>query len=153
MATEIGVIEEVRNRTVLVRVKRQSGCEHCEHRGICEMESQDENRLEVPNDLQARVDDRVEIHIPTRSLVKLSMLVYVLPVLAMILGAYAGSQWAEAHHLRPTALSMMAGGGAFALAFFFLRRLDRAERRKGHYRPRMRRILFSAKGRPDGGNK
>ena len=108
------------------------------------MKSQDESRLELPNDLQARLNDRVEIHVPTRSLVKLSLLVYVLPVLAMILGAYAGSEWAGVHRMNPTGPSMMAGGAAFVLAFVFLRRLDRAERRQGRYQPRMRRILSSA---------
>ena len=144
MVKEVGVIEKVREHTAFVRVRRSSGCAHCEHRAMCDAESTNEVLLEMTNDLQAHVDDRVEISVPTRSLVKLSLLVYMLPVFALILGAYAGGEWANLEGMHPTLASILGGGMAFVISLFFLKRLDRTEKTKREYQPRMTRVLFSA---------
>ncbi len=46
--------------------------------------------VEVSNDLQAKVGDLVEISIPEGTVLKLSVFVYLFPVIALIIGAFLG---------------------------------------------------------------
>jgi sigma-E factor negative regulatory protein RseC len=55
--------------------------------------------VEVRNDLEAMVGDTVEISMPSSSVLKVSILVYALPILGLILGALSGSVWAGALHM------------------------------------------------------
>ena len=98
--------------------------------------------VEVVNDLGAKEGDRVEISVPTGSFLKLSVLVYLLPVVALLGGAYAGSLWAEARGNDGTICSVLFGGIAMGIAFFALRRIERsAASPSSDYQPRMTRIL------------
>lgn len=98
--------------------------------------------VEVVNDLGAKEGDRVELSVPTGSFLKLSILVYLLPVVALVGGAYGGSLWAEAQGGEDTLCSVLFGGIAMGIAFFGLRRLERsAASPSSDYQPRMTRIL------------
>ena len=106
-------------------------------------------RVEVVNDLGAKEGDRVEISVPTGSFLKLSILVYLLPIVALIGGAYGGSLWAEAQGKDGTLHSVLFGGIAMGIAFFALRRLERsAASPSSDYQPRMTRILPSESSPP-----
>ena len=142
MVTEEGVVEKILDHKAVVRVEKSSACAHCESRGACHVTAGQAMLIEVPNDLQAKVDDRVQISVPTSSFFKLSLLVYFLPILGLIMGAYAGGIGAESIHVQPTLGSIACGGLAMGLTFFVLRRLDRSARAHGTYQPRMTRILF-----------
>jgi sigma-E factor negative regulatory protein RseC len=144
MVTEQGIVEEVLYHKAKVRVEKSSACAHCESRGACHVSGGNAMVIEVPNDLQAKVDDRVEISVPTRSLLKLSLLVYFFPILGLIIGAFAGSIWAPSFHVQPTLASIVSGGSVMGITFWVLRGMDRSAQAKGTYQPRMRRILFSA---------
>jgi sigma-E factor negative regulatory protein RseC len=144
MEREEGVIEKVQDRKALVRVLKSSHCAACESRGSCHVFGGQDMQIEVNNDLHAKVGDHVEISMPTGSLLKLSVLVYLLPVVALIVGAYAGGAWASSFHADPTVASVIGGAFAVGAAFYGLKRLDRSKRDKSDYAPRMRRIMISA---------
>jgi sigma-E factor negative regulatory protein RseC len=150
MVTEEGIVEKILNHKAVVRVEKSSACDHCESRGACHVTAGRTMLIEVPNDLQAKAHDRVQISVPTSSLFKLSLLVYFLPILGLIIGAYAGGVGAESIHVQPTLGSIVCGGLAMGITFFVLRRLDRSARAHGTYQPRMTRILFSADIREPG---
>jgi sigma-E factor negative regulatory protein RseC len=101
----------------------------------------------VNNDLQAKVGDLVEISLPTRSFLRTSLLVYFLPVLALIFGAYVGGTWAVPLRLPPTLASVLGGALAMAVSFVILRRIDRAAQCRAEFSPRMTRILVNASAR------
>lgn len=144
MVTEQGFVEKAASRKALIRVQRNEACSRCQTRGACEMLSEKTMRVEVVNDLGAKEGDRVEISVPTGSFLKLSILVYLLPVVALVGGAYGGSLWAEAQGNDGTAYSVLSGGIAMGIAFFALRRLERsAASPSSDYQPRMTRILPS----------
>ena len=141
MNTEKGVIQEIVHQNARVRIEKNSACSSCESRGACQAFSDKEMLIEVPNDLQAQVGDRVEISVPEGSLLKLSLLVYLLPVGALILGASIGGVWAQSLHAGATLIPILCGFFAMGATFYALRRLDRAAQAKGKYQPRMKRIL------------
>ena len=148
MITERGVVEKILHHKAMVRVEKSAACVHCESRGACHVTAGRSVLIEVPNDLQAAVNDHVEISVSSGSLLRLSLLVYLLPILALIIGAYAGNAWATSFHLQPTLASIGCGAIAMVLAFYALKRLDRHAQAKGKYQPRMTRVLASA-GAPE----
>jgi len=142
MISEQGVVYKILNRKAVVRVQKSSACAHCESRDACEISNKG-MLVEVVNDLQAKVGDRVELSVPESSILKLSMLVYLLPVAALIIGAYAGAAWAGSVQTDPTLPAILGGGLAMGIVFYILRSLDRAAAAKDKYSPRMTRILVS----------
>ena len=148
MLTEEGVIEKIMNRKAEIRLLKISACSRCEQHGSCEVFSGKAKLIEVPNDLQAEVGDRVEVSMPENSLMKISLLVYLFPVIALIVGACMGQSWAEVFNMPSSLASVVGGGFAMACAFWVLRWFERSGRVKDEYHPRMTRILFSGGSPP-----
>ncbi|MFP3911084.1 MAG: SoxR reducing system RseC family protein [Desulfobacteraceae bacterium] len=142
MVSEQGIVEKITGRKAVIRIERTSACATCESRGHCEVGSTRKMVVEVPNELGAQNGDRVEVSIPTGSFLKLTLLVYLFPIVALIAGAYAGEQWAGFVGMNPTVASIIGGGLSTAIAFIALRALDRRFRMRGQTGPRMTRILL-----------
>lgn len=141
---EQGLVEEVGGGRAVVRVERNAACAQCRSRGACEMFSEKSMRVVVENSLGAHPGDWVEISIPAASVLKVSMAVYLIPVLALVVGAAAGSAWADARGMDPTAASILTGLLALGAAFLLVRRFDRgASSPDSRYVPRMSRIVPS----------
>jgi sigma-E factor negative regulatory protein RseC len=98
-------------------------------------------RVEVKNDLKASVGDCVQLSVPVGSLMKLSLLVYFFPVVALIAGAITAGAWAESFHMEASLASILGGGIAMAVTFCVLKWLDKRSSAKDVYQPRMVRIL------------
>ena len=143
MITEQGVIESISRNSAMVRVHRTSACESCTSRGSCHAGAGSEMLVEVTNELNAKIDDRVEISVPQNAILKLSLLVYFFPIVALIIGAYLGNEWAVSTQISTTLGSILGGALAMFVAFFILKRLDRVVRGKEQYRPRLIKILAS----------
>ncbi len=141
MAIEQGVVEQVSDTQAHIRMQRSPACASCGSRHMCYSDSNEDLLVEIDNTLKAKVGDRVEISMPTGSLLRLSVLVYCGPILAMIAGAYVGQTWAEAVGAEPTPASIFGGIAALTSAFIGLKRYDRAAKAKGRFLPRMTRIL------------
>ncbi|MCF8062768.1 MAG: SoxR reducing system RseC family protein [Deltaproteobacteria bacterium] len=149
MLTEIGVVEKASPETAVVLVERSSACEQCRSKGACEMLSGRTMRVEVTNELGAEEGDRVEISLPAASVMKLSFLVYLVPVAALVAGAYLGSLWVEDSVEDPTLYAVAAGILAMIGAFLLVRRFERsASRPSSEYLPRMSRILPASEQAP-----
>ncbi len=151
MLTQEGVVEKLLEQRARIRIKRSSSCSSCESRGVCHTLNDREATIEVENHLHARVGDRVEISMPTQSLLRASLLVYILPIVTLIFGAYAGQAWAQTQQMPPTIPSIVAGGTALGLTFLVLKGLERSAREKNRHHPRMTRILLSG-GSPETGD-
>ncbi|HBF42285.1 MAG TPA: hypothetical protein DDW42_01405, partial [Desulfobacteraceae bacterium] len=100
--------------------------------------------IELANELQANVGDRVELGMRSGSLIKLSLLIYFFPVIGFVAGAFIAAAWAESLHIDSTTASLLGGIIVMAITFFVLKWLNRGAQDKGEYRPRMTRILAKA---------
>jgi len=141
MITEQGIIETVSGLRAMVRVEKSSACASCQSRESCHEASGKDMIIEVANDLGAREGDRIEISIPGGSFLILSLLVYLLPVAALIAGAVLGGAFAGALHMNGTVASIVGGCLGIGVTFYGLKRLDRSTRGQKEFRPRMTRIL------------
>ncbi len=144
MVTEQGIIEEVSGQRTLVRIKKSSACGTCESRGNCQVASGKSMVVEVVNDLgggEGDQGDHVELSVPSGAFLKLSLLVYILPVVALMAGAFAGGMCAPFLHMTPTLASVIGGFLVMGITFYALKRFDRSLRARSEFRPRMTRIL------------
>lgn len=143
MVNEQGIVDKIVSKNAVIRIQRSSACAKCESKGACQALSDKEVLIEVPNDLQAKEGDTVEISVPTSSLLKLSMLVYLLPIFALIAGSYVGSTLAQEFDLHSSLCSIGGGIIAMSITFYLLKIFDRASASKAEYHPKMTRILSS----------
>lgn len=153
MEKERGIVEQVERQKATVRVQRSSHCASCKSRGQCHTMGESEMRVEIVNTLCAKEGDLVEIALPTRSLLKLSILVYLAPILMLLIGAFLGQAWAETSSLDPTLASVIGGIAAMGLSFMGLKWLDGRMRGKAEYSPRLLKILTSAESLECDGNR
>lgn len=142
MITEKGVVDEISGRKAIIRIEKSSACASCESRDSCDVHQGKPMTIEVNNELKAGQGDRVEVSIPSGTFVILSLYVYLLPVLALMGGAYVGGTLlAPRFHMAPTPVSIVIGFMAMAVTYFFLRRFDKTPLANAKYRPRMMRIV------------
>ncbi|MFC1891749.1 SoxR reducing system RseC family protein [Thermodesulfobacteriota bacterium] len=140
MNTEQGIIEKLMGEKAMVRINQRSACAGCGSREGCEISGNDAH-IEVINDIHAGIGDQVELSVPEGTVLKLSLLIYFIPVIALIIGAFAGD--AIANKLQTdTTLPAIIGGGVFmGTTFCFLRRLDRSSELTKKYQPRIEKII------------
>lgn len=83
----------------LVRVESQGGCGRCHEPGGCGGQSLSQmfcakpREYALPNTVMAQVGERVVLGVPEGVLNRTAMLAYVVPVLAVLLGALVGRSW------------------------------------------------------------
>jgi sigma-E factor negative regulatory protein RseC len=144
MATEEGYVFKITpNNTAWVRTQRMKTCEHCETRDECQsMGSKLEDmEVELPNHIGADVGDRVVLSMPTKSLLYLSFLMYVAPILVMIVGGILGQELARHYQMDETGISVLFSLLFFALALFGIRLYSNIMTRNDQYKPKLTRIV------------
>jgi sigma-E factor negative regulatory protein RseC len=142
MPTEEGVVEKIQNEKAFVRVQKSSACKNCSSRESCEINSSRDMLVEVINEAGAKQGDWVELSVPAGSFIRLSLLVYVVPVIALVAGALLGHEAGLAFDI-PVAPASVIGGGLFVvLAYYLLRWLNNLSAGSLKYSPRMTRVIY-----------
>jgi len=144
MATEEGYVFKITtNNTAWVRTQRMKTCDHCETRDECQsMGSKLEDmEVELPNHIGADVGDRVVLSMPTKSLLYLSFLMYVAPIIVMIMGGIFGQELAKYYQMDETGLSVLFSLVFFALALAGIRFYSNVMTKNEKYRPKLTRIV------------
>ena len=141
MIKEKGVVEKIARRKAVVKLRRSAGCDACEARGSCHAEGEKEMRVEVENELHAREGDTVEVSMPTRSVAKMALVVYLGPVAALIAGAFAGDALGRSIPWNSPLAPVVGGLVLLAASLLALRGYDRFARSRPEYHPRMTGIL------------
>jgi len=141
LATEKGVVIRVSPTTAWVKTMRTSACETCEAKGTCHtLGGGKEMEVEAINTPKAQVGDKVIIGFETASLIKISFLVYVFPILGLIAGAAIGQELAPAWNLSAPAFSVILGFVFFSIAFLCIRQVGKKLAQKDTYQARIVRI-------------
>jgi sigma-E factor negative regulatory protein RseC len=114
MATEKGIVTKIDSTTAWVKTTKTDACEACSARNSCNaMGGGKEMEVEVINYAGAKVGDKVVLSFETSPLLKATFLIYVLPILVMIAGAFIGQKMAPLFSFDPSILSAIS-------AFLFL---------------------------------
>ena len=131
MVNEEGIVERVAAESAWVRIEKSGACASCSSRGACHALSEREMLVEVGNRLGAGPGDRVELSVPSGSLLKLSVLVYFVPVLALVVGAALAGAWAESAGMAQTLPAVVGGGVGLGMTLLILLRVGRTARSIG----------------------
>jgi sigma-E factor negative regulatory protein RseC len=139
MLEETAHVVEVHDGLLIAETESRSGCSHCSTEScttsvVAKLFGVRRNRLVMENRLGARPGDLVRIGIPDRSLVRASLMAYLLPLLFMLgvtaLGNLAG--------VSEFFLSLLALVG-LAMGFFVVHGISRGGL-SHRYEPRLLRI-------------
>jgi sigma-E factor negative regulatory protein RseC len=139
---EQGIIQEIKRHKAVVRVQQTSACAHCQSRASCDVSKRD-MLIEVSNDLHAKEGDYVEISVPEGTVLKLSLFVYIMPIMALFLGAFLGAAVALPLQMDSTVASILGGGCCMGIVYLVLRKLNKKAESTRRYFPHMIRILPS----------
>ena len=131
-----GTVVALDGDRAVVRFARGSMCKHC---GACLAIGEKEMELHVKNTENAAVGDAVIVELAPKSIVSASMLAYVFPLLALLLGIWSGlSVFGELG-------GILLGLVCCLLAYGVLRCLDRRFAKKQTFAPRMSACIKNTK--------
>jgi sigma-E factor negative regulatory protein RseC len=80
---QIGKIINIEGKTATVEMERSSACAQC---GICHLGETQILHIDVENSINAQVGQRVLVAVGERSVLKASMILYLIPLLALVGG-------------------------------------------------------------------
>ena len=144
MINETGTIIEIREADVaLVLCQKNSACAHCSAEGVCHTgDSSQARSVEAYNPLGAVVGDQVRLSVSTRSFLRSSFLLYIVPLIALVCGAVIGKEIAPLFEngLDANALSAIMGTGLLILSFLLIRLINRRLSKKD-YMPQITAVV------------
>jgi sigma-E factor negative regulatory protein RseC len=144
MIEEVGTVVELKGKLVaVVMCTKSSLCENCATNGNCALGDDDKSRLiEVQNALNAQVGEQVRIATTTKSFLQSSFLLYIVPLIALVVGAIVGKLVGEgvSTGLDPNLLSAVFGVFFMAGSFVILR-VGSSVLTKENYMPKIIEIL------------
>ena len=151
MISEQGIVEKIHKNTATIKVMKSSACKHCSSKDLCNVS--DKNMLiEVKNSLNAKEGDQVEVSVPEGTFIKLSLMVYMFPIVALLTGAFLGNYLSALWHTDQSATAAITGALFLIASFLCLKLYDRKKKIGDKYYPRMTRIIISGQNLPFGGN-
>jgi sigma-E factor negative regulatory protein RseC len=138
---EIGVVISTHGPFAKVAVQRRSVCDQCTA-GTCHL-TKGGAELEALNDVRAEAGQKVRVVLKPYSYLKGSLIVYGLPVVALIAGAVVGKELlADSFKgLDPDLVSAIFAFGAFALSFLVVFIWSRRAEKKTELKPVIEEIL------------
>lgn len=122
--TKTGVVKAVQGRMVLVVTRMESACESCKAKDACLTLGGGGVNTEVRarNTARAEVGDVVTIGMKGSSVLKISFLVYMVPILALIGGIVLGYLVAKLISVDENILVGLFGGLALLGAFLWVKK-------------------------------
>ncbi len=140
---EEGIVVESCGDRAKIKVERSSACGHCSARSLCRPFGETHNLMEVANPAAASEGQRVVVAVEPARLMKNSLVVYGIPMVALIAGAALGAQISRIRVGEDaTDIGAIAGAATFlGLALIAVRLFDRAASRKVENLPRIVEVL------------
>lgn len=94
------IVIKLDGREALVEATQGGGCGNCDSENGCgsgkmsQLFCSEPRRFRVRNDANAQVGELVQVALPEGVLLRSALLMYMLPLILLLCGAAAGSQWA-----------------------------------------------------------
>ena len=126
--TTLGFVLQTDGTRASVSTSRTGACGHCSERGACGVDGGGSARSEVvtaENPIGARPGDLVELHLATGTAMRLSALIWLLPLAGLVGGGALGASLHERVGLGEDAGVLIGAVVGMAAAFGLLRIADR----------------------------
>jgi sigma-E factor negative regulatory protein RseC len=142
MIKEEGVVKEVRGEKALVLTDRKAQCGQCMARGYCEMLGGGKEMLsEALNPIGAKVEDIVRIGIPSGTVTKASMVVYMVPAIGLVGGAAVGYYIGKSCSLDPNLSTLIGSLAGIGISMTFVRLLSNVLGKRPSYQLEITEII------------
>jgi sigma-E factor negative regulatory protein RseC len=142
MSTEEGTITQVTEDKAWVRIRRSGMCDACKCRSTCSTLGGNEiMEAEALNVVNAQPGDRVVLQIPSKSLWKISFILYLLPVFSLIAGVVAGMKLASVYSLEPELGAFILGALGCIIAVVIIKLFASRVQKNKEYIPEVIRVL------------
>jgi sigma-E factor negative regulatory protein RseC len=127
----------------LVQIIRVSACSHCEEKCMLAEDSHEMEEMEVlVNDpIGAEVGSMVELEMGTKPILFSAFVVYLIPLVAIIAGYFAGSSWLSVFFNNGEIAGIIGSVISFFLSFLLLRFFDKKAGAKSYFHPEITRVV------------
>jgi sigma-E factor negative regulatory protein RseC len=148
MSAERGTVEKVEADWAWVKTKRSSACSSCASRSHCLTQGSDQMLVKAQNTARAKRGDEVELYLSTKTKLKGTAIVYLIPVFGLFVGAFSANPLSTAIGMNPS-----LGMAAFTLAglvlsIFLMRYLANRMDSKQALTPLVKRVVMRARSTP-----
>ncbi|WP_194755810.1 SoxR reducing system RseC family protein [Aliidiomarina indica] len=122
MIRELGEVIDIDGHAVTVATQLKQGCGGCQQQNHCgagllsKAFPTRQGTLSIWMEKVPNLGDSVEILLPEQVMVRFSLLLYLVPLIALFIGAWLGNSL-----LGSEGVSILLGFSAFALSFFVLK--------------------------------
>jgi len=148
MSAERGTVEKVESGWAWVKTKRSSACSSCGSRHHCLTQGADQMLVKAQNTAQAKKGDEVELYLSTRTKLKGTAVVYLLPVVGIFVGAFAANPLSNALGLNPSLGMAVFTLTGLVMAVFLMRYLANRMDSNQALTPLVKRVIMSARSMP-----
>ncbi|MFC1683388.1 SoxR reducing system RseC family protein [Candidatus Zixiibacteriota bacterium] len=124
---ESGTVTEIKGPIALVTTVAKGACHSCSARGVCHLGGEKTMVAEAWNRIGARRGDTVRIRLSSRSVLGAALLLYAVPLAALLIGFFLG-QALIGHQLWALLLGFLLMAAAYAMIRVIDRWLSRAEK-------------------------
>jgi len=139
---ETGVVIDASETRAWVRLEPGGDCSACASSSACRREADASGRrvVEAINPLGVRTGQRVVLHMEGTGIVKASLLMYALPLLLLLLGAFLGKTLGGGENPSDTRAALF-GLGFMVAGFLGIRLWGQRAAGQEEFYPRITRIL------------
>ena len=148
MTAERGIVEKVEPGWAWVRTKRTSACSSCGSRHHCLTQGGDQMVVKAQNSAHAKLGDEVELYLSTKTKLKSTAIVYLLPVLGIFVGAFSADPLSKALGLNPSIGMVFFTVTGLVSSIFLMRYLANRMAAKQDLVPLVKKVIISARSAP-----
>ena len=148
MSAERGTVEKVEAEWAWVKTKRSSACSSCASRSHCLTQGGDQMLVKAQNTARAKKGDEVELYLNTKTKLKGTAIVYLIPVLGLFVGAFSARPLSAAIGMNPSLGMAVFTFTGLVLSVFLMRYLANRMDSKQTLTPLVKRVVFKARSTP-----
>lgn len=139
---EEGKVLAVQGGLAQVETVQTEACSHCVAKTSCQtMGGVKKRMIWAINEAKAKQGDRVLLALPRRGVLGAGFLVYMVPVLALILGSSVGKSYGPQWGWDEQNAAVLLGFSALTITWLILRKVSKALGRKKEFKVRLVRVL------------
>lgn len=140
--TEEGIVIEVKGPDIVVQCNPHAMCASCSAKKGCIMSDSGKVRnITMENSLAAEEGDTVIFTVESSGIVAASLVIYLMPVIFLFLGLYAGHMYNEYLMLDKDSASAIIGVLFFVLSFFVIKIFSGITKNSAIFQPRAVKII------------
>ena len=136
MIEEIGTVVDCQDNIAEVAIERTEACAGCSAKSMCQPFGEKENKMIISaiNNISAKKGNKVKVAVPSTTFIKASFIVYIVPVIFMLIGAFIGEIY-----FKNDIVIFILSGLFFIISFFIISKYSKIN--KEIYTPVITEIL------------